>query len=172
MNCCENKTFDDMYARYNKTVYKYVLVSLECNHDRADDCMQDIYAVLLQKTEEIMVHPNPGGFFIVTARNFIKKYKTAQAVNAVRCIPLEKTAPFLRYEEDFSIPEDVDEQLLKTEILRHLDDKEISLYTMFYEQKFSVAEISVRLRITEGNVKVRLYRLRLKVKNKVKEIFK
>jgi RNA polymerase sigma factor (sigma-70 family) len=167
-----NEMFDSLYNRHKDTVYKYVLVSLGFNHDMADDCMQDILMVLLQKHETILAHPNPGGFFIVTARNFIKRYKTAQYNHARRTAPLDEKVNHLSYQVDFqeifnTMP---DTEILKKRIIERLNDKEAGLYELFYERGFSVADTAQRLHLSESNVKVRLFRLRNKVRQMVKEI--
>jgi RNA polymerase sigma-70 factor (ECF subfamily) len=164
--------FDNLYNRYKETIYKYILVSLGFNYDLADDCMQDIFVLLLEKKEIVSSHPNPGGFFIITARNYIKRYKTDQYNYAKKIIPLEDKG--LIYNSDFqniyeSLP---DTETLKSKILQRLNQKELQLYELFYEQQFSVADTAKRLNITDGNAKVRLFRLRLKVRELVQEIFK
>jgi DNA-directed RNA polymerase specialized sigma24 family protein len=134
--------------------------------------MQDIFVLLLEKKEIVSSHPNPGGFFIITARNYIKRYKTDQYNYAKKIMPLEDKG--LIYDSDFqNIYENLpDTETLKLKILQRLNQKEIQLYELFYEQQFSVADTAKRLNITEGNAKVRLFRLRLKVKELVQEIFK
>ncbi len=161
-----NSLFYDIYARYNGTVYKYVLVSLGFDAGLADDCMQDIYLLLLEKSERVERHPNPGGFFIVTARNYIKKYRAGN--RAGRFTPLDDR--HVPGRED--VPEDdTNYDLIKDELLQRLTKQERQLYDAFYERGLSVAEIARCQRITEGNVKVRLFRLRVKVKKMVREIY-
>ncbi|MCL1842558.1 MAG: sigma-70 family RNA polymerase sigma factor [Defluviitaleaceae bacterium] len=164
--------FDNLYNQYKETIYKYILVSLGFNYDLANDCIQDVFVLLLEKKEIIASHPNPGGFFIVTARNYIKRYKTDQYNYAKKIMPLEDNG--LQYHDDLqNIYENYpDTETLKSTILQRLSQKELQLYELFYEQQFSVAEIAKRLSITEGNAKVRLFRLRLKVREHVCEIFK
>lgn len=167
------KLFEDIYAKYHDTVYKYILVSLGFDHSISDDCMQDVILLLLQKADKVIEHPNPGGFFIVTAKNYIKKYKTTIAANSKKITSLEENSFELSYEEKFEdmFEKNDDVELLKREILQRLDHNEMSLYEMFYERKLTISKISENLNISEGNVKVRLFRLRMKVKNMVRELF-
>ncbi|MCL1842635.1 MAG: sigma-70 family RNA polymerase sigma factor [Defluviitaleaceae bacterium] len=164
--------FDKLYNQYKETIYKYILVSLGFNYDLANDCMQDVFVLLLEKKEIVLSHPNPGGFFIITARNYIKRYKTDQYNHAKKIMPLEDKG--LIYNNDFqNIYENLpDTETLKSTILKRLNQKEIQLYELFYEHQFSVADTAKRLNIKEGNAKVRLFRLRLKVRELVTEIFK
>ena len=166
--------FENLYNKHKETVYKYILVSLNFNHDLANDCMQDVFLLLLHKQEVVLAHPNPGGFIIVTARNFIKRHKTAQYNHAKKLAPLDDKTAGLVYHDDLrhiynTLP---DTETLKSSILQRLNNKEISLYSFFYERGFTVADIAMRLNITENNVKVRLFRLRIKVKQMVQEMFK
>jgi len=164
--------FENLYSQHKETIYKYILVSLGFNYDMANDCMQDVFVLLLEKKEIISAHPNPGGFFIVTARNYIKRYKTAQYDYAKKIMPLEDNC--LTYDDDFqNIYENLpDTEILKSTIIQRLNHKEIQLYEFFYEHQLSVTDTAKRLDITESNTKVRLFRLRLKVKEMVREIFK
>jgi RNA polymerase sigma factor (sigma-70 family) len=160
--------FEEIYARYHNTVYKYVLVSLGFDAGLADDCMQDIYVLLLEKKDRVEKHPNPGGFFIVTARNYIMKYRTAlqertgrQVAYDDRVIPAREDLP----------DDDTDYDLIKDGLLAKLTYNERKLYGLFYERGLSAAEAAKYLGITEGNVKVRLFRLRVNVKKLVREIY-
>ena len=166
--------FDSLYSKYKESIYKYILVSLGFNYDMANDCMQDVFVLLLQKKEIVSSHPNPGGFFIITARNYIKRYKTAQYNYARTLVPLDEKNIKLTYQDNLqyiyeTIP---DTDKLKSTILQRLNHNEIHLYELFYEQGHSVTDTAKRLNITEGNTKVRLFRLRIKVKQMVQELFK
>jgi len=162
---------DSVYNQYKETVYKYILVSLGFNHEMANDCMQDILVFLLEKKEHISSHTNPGGFFIVTARNYIKRYKTAQYNYAKTLTQLDDK---ISYHDDLrhlyeNFP---DTEILKSTILQRLNQKEIQPYELFYEQGHSVTDTAKRLNISESAAKVRLFRLRIKVKEMVQEFFK
>jgi RNA polymerase sigma-70 factor (ECF subfamily) len=169
----EMELFNEIYLKHSKTVYMYVLVSLNYDNDLADDVIQDVFSLALQKLEVVLSHPNPGGFLIVTAKNYIQKYRASLKKSSKLTSPLDGSSSELSYCEDFdSIFEkkaDIDE--LKREVLAKLSAKEITVYDMFYERKYSVYETAKRLGITENNVKVRLFRLRAKVRNMVKDIF-
>jgi RNA polymerase sigma factor (sigma-70 family) len=162
---------DNIYNQYKETVYKYILVSLGFNHDMANDCMQDILVLLLEKKEIVSSHSNPGGFFIVTARNYIKRYKTAQYNYAKTLAPLDDN---ISYHDDLHHLYEIfpDTDILKSTILQRLNHKEIQLYELFYEQRHSVTNTAKRLEISESAAKVRLFRLRIKVKEMIQELFK
>ena len=166
--------FDNLYNQHRETIYKYILVSLGFNHDMASDCMQDVLVLLLEKREIVSSHPNPGGFFIATARNYIKRYKTTCYKRDTILAPLNDKAAEISYYDDLqhiydSLP---DTDTLKTTILQRLNHKEAQLYELFYEHGYSISETSKRLNISEGATKVRLFRLRIKVKEMVQELFK
>ena len=54
------------------------------------------------------------------------------------------------------------------DIIRNLKDIDISIITMFYYDNTSIKDIAKELNISEINVKTRLYRLRKKIKQKLK----
>lgn len=168
----KKKLLEGIYAEHYQTVYKYVLVSLDFNYPMTDDCMQDIFMLLLEKADKVVEHPNPGGFFIVTAKNYIKKYKTTMSKQAKKVTTLAEM-PVLKYEEDFDqiFEHNADVEMLKKELLKRLNHNEMFIYGLFYEKGISISEISKTLHVSEGNVKVRLYRLRIKVKKMVRELF-
>lgn len=174
MENAEHKTdlFDEIYKEHYKTVYKYIYCSLNFDTNLADDCIQDVLTLLLQKKEAVINHPNPGGYFIITAKNFINKYKASIMNTSRRTAPFDENADSLYYEENFDklFEEHIDIEVLKRELLQRLTEKEIELYIMFYEKKQSISLIARSVGISEGNVKVRLFRLRTKVKGMVHEM--
>lgn|GEM_PF-1765528 len=164
--------FNSVYAKHCDTVFTYILISLNHNKDLANDCMQDTAELIMQKIDTVINHPNPGGFFIVTAKNYIHKYKAMQRKNYMKSVPFDETMSGAAYEVNFDrlIEGRINIKGFKQEILNKLDDNEFALYSMFYEKKMSVSKIAQNLRITEGNVKVRLFRLRVKVKKMVSDV--
>jgi len=75
----------------------------------------------------------------VTARNYIKRYKTAQYNYAKTLAPLDDK---ISYHDDLrhlyeNFP---DTDILKSTILQRLNQKEIQLYELFYEQNSSIEE--------------------------------
>lgn len=169
MACQTDTWFEIIYEKYHITVYKYVLASLRYNRDLADDCMQDIVTLMLQKKDKIYHHPNPGGFFMVTARNYVCKYIVTIANNNRVLKPLDEHISSFSYEEnpdahliEASIETDID--LLKAEVLTRLTHDELTIYQLFYEDNQPVSKIALNLKISVSNVKVRLFRLRIKVK--------
>ena len=93
--------FNNIYAKHHQTVFSYVLVSLNNDHDLAKDCMQDILALILQKLDTIVDHPNPGGFFIITAKNYILKYRTARQRDLNRTVPYDEGMKGASYKDFF-----------------------------------------------------------------------
>ncbi|MDR2167146.1 MAG: sigma-70 family RNA polymerase sigma factor [Clostridiales bacterium] len=172
---CARKTeiFQNIWARHHDTVFAYVLASLNHDSELADDCMQDIVALVLTKMDVVAKHPNPGGFFIVTAKNYIHKYRALRRREIQRNLPFDETTVKAAYEVDFDAIFDrpVNIEKFKREILNKLDFKEMELYQLFYEDGLKISEIAGRLKISESNVKVRLFRLRAKVRKQVTEIF-
>ena len=166
--------FQSIYTKHYETVYTFILISLNNDKDLAGDCMQDTAALVMQKLDIVAKHPNPGGFFIVTAKNFIQKYKAAQRRKQIKSVPFDEAMAAAAYNEDFDriFDERINIEKFKQEVLKELSHKDFELYSMFYERKMSILQIASALQITEGNVKVRLFRLRAKVKTMVSEIFK
>ena len=170
----ENKMdlFNKIYSKHYDTVFKYTLVSLNNNIDLANDCMQDIASLALKKLDTVINHPNPGGFLIVTAKNYIQKHKALIQKNNKLTVSFDETMTNVAYEEDFDriFEERVNIDKLKEEILCELNSAEIGLYCLFYEKKLSVRQTAQNLKISESNVKVRLFRLRVKVRKMVSAI--
>lgn len=164
--------FNAVCAKHYDTVFAYILVSFNNDRDLADDCVQDTMALALQKIDTFLSHPNPGGFLVATARNYVHKHKAAQRKRLLRTASLDEMLDQPSYTEDFDavFDEPVNIDKLKAQILQLLGDKEFALYELFYEKRMSVAQIAKHMQISEGNVKVRLFRLRLKVKKMVSDI--
>lgn len=162
--------FNSLYNEYYALIYKYTLVSLNFNEYLAKDCVQEVFLTVYEKIDIVLKHPNPGGFIIITAKYIVKKHQAKISSQNEKTIPLENTqVKDLSYNVDFDEPDsdDLDLDELKVTLLQSLSSQESLLYNLFYEEKFSIAQIAERLEITPGNVKVKLFRLRAKVKNMV-----
>lgn len=167
-----NFYFEELYKKHYETVYKYILVALNFDHALADDCLQDVFATVYAKMEVVMEHKNPGGFIVITARNFIYKYRHRLSLTQKYTTGFDEAQQsILAYEEDFAgvLEKDIDIEKLKQNFIGMLKENDLLLYMMFYEKKYKVAKISKLLNITENSVKVRLYRLRLSVKKLVRQ---
>ncbi len=165
--------FYQVYDKFKATVYKYIYISLDFNANLADDCIQDVFEAAYGKVEALIHHPNPDGFLIVTARNYIKKYKDYLIKQSKRTVALDTYETSLCYQQDFEegINDSLDLEYLKQLFLSMISEQELGLYKMFYDEQLPVSKISKDLCITENNVKVRLYRLRLKIKEMIKAEF-
>ena len=69
-----------------------------------------------------------------------------------------------RFEIDEALDDETEENLEKLRnILELLPPDERALLTLFYEEEKTIAEIAHILNQSEGNIKVKLYRLRKKL---------
>ena len=133
----------------------YVLRNLKTNNFLvAEDIVHDAFCEAIKKVDNLVEHINPGGWLMQ-----VTKYKIMSA-SRLSC----NSEVF--YNDEYHIPH-TEEQYNLTELLMMIDetfnDKEKRLFDMFYFEGYSIREIAQKESITEGNVKIRMMRLRKKL---------
>lgn len=125
------------------------------NRDGVEDILQETYVEAYRQCEMLMHHENPRGWLYKTASNKVRN--------------------FMRKREQENLPLDCLYEMGATEKLfgelewrlaleRILSPEEADIFWKFYVQGYTGSEIAADLGISEGCLKVRMYRMKKKLR--------
>ncbi len=146
-----------LYEENYEFLLNYVLRNLKTNNFLvAEDIVHDTFCEAIKKEDILKEHVNPVGWLMQ-----VTKYKIKSA-SRLSC----NSEVFYHDSGKYQIPY-TEEQYNLTELRMIIDktfnDKEKKLFNLFYYEGYSVKEIAEKEEISEGNVKIRMMRLRKKL---------
>ncbi len=145
-----DKDLDDLLNQ----AYRYAL-SLTLNENDAFDLVQNSYLKLVEKRKPLII-----SYFIITIRN---QFIDDRRKQKVKWDWLSKLHPSTSYEPNFTV-----EPYLE-KVLSELNVKEREIIFLSVVQEYTAQEISDLMTIPRGTVLSILHRMKLKMKNKLKE---
>lgn len=171
----DDQVINFLYESYYQTLFNYALRKLSGDNDAADECVHFVFDTARAKIKALRFHPNIGGWMFNTLHNRILAKYHEEQIRRHRFVTLTaKLAATLSYEMNFNTEKEIDDATLitmKDALLNELTPSEYELYRLFYIEKESIVNISQLLGLSVGAVKMRLFRLREKIKEKAKKFF-
>ncbi len=131
------------------------------NAQDAEDVVQDTFIQYLSKKQEFESEQHIRAWLIRVAINQAKN-KTTSFFRR-NSLPLEDYMQTLTFESE--------ESSALFEAVMHLPEKYRIVIHLFYYEDYAVKEIAQILKLTENNVKVRLSRGRMLLRNTLKEVW-
>lgn len=169
---------DKLWREYEPYIRKLCNYKLNRHKEYIDDCVQDVFAALVEALHKGTQIEYPKTWLTTVANNMIKDIYSLASKTSDKVISLsEKDLIDDNYFwndtafENTNISED---QILsiKESIIQMLSEDEQKLLTERFEQKLSVVQIAKRYNTTENNIYQKLFRLRGKVRQLIKDYFK
>lgn len=148
---------------------------LSSHPDFIDDCMQDVFLALITACRDEKEIKNYRAWLTKVTVNKINDFYRDEKKKEEREISLEEENLKASSDFDYSYTEDINEKDLDAHlenILSSLTDREKELIEDFYQKNLSGREIAEKLEISETNLRQQIFRLKRKVTEKVREIFK
>lgn len=159
--------FNRIYGLYGKSIFNFCLSRLSGDVECAEDCTQETFIVFYKRLAKGESFEEPRAFLYKTAVNIIMRSKTKQQKRAVNETELDDKIPFVQSET--KIESDIDYESVLKRIDELLSEDEMKLFTLFFIENLKVKDISQLLNITPGACSTRLLRLRIKLKDGIKE---
>ncbi len=157
---------DFSYLYSHSYPYLYQLVaSIYCNPCFIEDILQEIYLAAWEHFQ-ISTHPNPLGWLVVTARHKAYDMMRRQMRETQKFIPLGEDADLaLGFSSSFQEPMSriLEREGLYPNIRPLLSEDELTLLVAYYDEGFSVADLSRRMNISDHACYMRLHRARKKL---------
>jgi RNA polymerase sigma-70 factor (ECF subfamily) len=164
----QEAAFDELYQRYSRRLLYYFYRMLGQDEDTAQDFLQDLFIKIVEKPQLFNPSQQFSTWVFAVAHNLCKNEYRKQAVRKV-------LVPGLDVDQlaEESIPAEVlfDNQLFQQWLqagLDVLDDDQRTTFLLFYQEHFSIREISEVLGCAEGTVKSRLFYVKRKLANQLK----
>ncbi|MGN0526938.1 MAG: RNA polymerase sigma factor [Acutalibacteraceae bacterium] len=161
------RKFNDLWNEYHEFIENFCTYRLQSMPDIIEDCIQDVFLDLykaLEKGEEIKY---PKAWLTVVANNKIKDLYTRRAKETENTVSLnmlleKNTLNEELYSVDIGIS---DEEILrqKENILNTLTEDELYILNLRITEEKSFTEIAEILNISEGNARIRFFRIKKNV---------
>ncbi len=152
--------FTEFYMEYFEEIYRYVCHKLP-NSQIAEDITQETFYTAYKKRDIFLSHPFPKRWLLCTARN--KVHELCRKMKRWAEAPLGELGQEIAVEE---IGYDFTE--LELTALRVLSEGDWELLRNYYLLGMTISDLAQQNEITEGNMRVRLTRLKQKVRNAIK----
>lgn len=157
----EEKGFGEFYDVTYSALYGYVRGKMGADTS-IEDILQETYFEAYKKREKLKSHPKPVGWLFKTADFMIKNWKRRKDNQIVSLEIFSDMSDKLYVCEEY---EKIEWRLMLQEIL---SETERELVRLHYQERYSSAEIAALYGMTEGNIRVRLCRIRRKIREKMR----
>lgn len=164
--------FEQLCVDYYEKILRYLYGALG-DEAAARDCTQEVFLTACQKSELLRRHPNPGGFLFQTAKILAHKTRRESFSRMLREISADENtaeAADLQAEIETALDNEINETEYIEAVLSRLSNEKRRLYSLYYLNKKSMAEISLLFRVEETAVRMRFVRLRREIREIVAEV--
>ena len=162
-NYMNNKTLDldriiDEFTPYIKTVINN-MVGDNLSFEDKEEILTDTFFILWKNRDLEIIHLE--SYLAGISRNLIKeKFKKLNIIYS-----LDDFENVIEFDDNIDMITDQREKLSRLEIgYKALNEEEFKILTMFYYSFKSIKEIAKELKLSETNVKTKLFRIRKKLK--------
>ena len=151
---------------YGSYVYTIVNNSINGNED-IEEIVSDVFLALWQNREKIQEEADLKPYLIVITKNLIKKKYRDLKKNVSTC-DIDDLENVIASQMDISqIVENDEKKQIISNTIKHLQEEEKAIFTLYYYNNKMIKEIASYLKISTTKVKVSLHRIRKKVKKEL-----
>lgn len=162
--------FENICRENYPKIYNYILARTK-SREAAEDITQEVFLIAYKKGEYFLSHENPVAFLYLSAKNLLFDYFRESA----------KAAPLKEQEiEDVSGDvfekicinhiDSIDEDFYLKQVLDSLNEKERSLYELYYIFKKPMKTIAKDMHLNEAALRMKYVRLRKKIRHIVADL--
>ncbi|EOR95499.1 putative RNA polymerase ECF-type sigma factor [Arcticibacter svalbardensis MN12-7] len=171
----DNRAFTEVFNRYWDKMYIHALRMLE-DEDEAKDLVQDIFASLWTKCNELQLHTNLAGYLYVATRNKVLNYIRQKKTRA----GFEDALALYIDQNQYSVIDKICEKELASALeseITHLPEKMRKVFELSRYIHLSHKEIGLQLNITDHTVKkqignaLKILRIKMKLEGTITIIF-
>ncbi len=165
------KSFEELCRDHYGRIYRYIY-AMTGGKESAEDLIQDVFAVALQKGGAFLTHENPPAFLYRTARNLTltylkrrQKYEADYLDEEYASGDADLCAQLLR-ERD----REIDETAYAGAVIGSLSGRQRELYRNRYVENRPIREIAADAGVSETAMRMRLVRLRREIYEAVRNL--
>ncbi len=165
------KTFEKICEDNYGRIFKYIL-GMTGDRACAEDLTQEVFLIAYKKKRKFEKHEKPEAFLYKTAKNLVLAYFR----KSKREIIMEPDENISDKEGDIfqqlckRHEEGIEIEMYKTEVIKHLSEKNKQLYHNYYVEHQAMREIAEEMGVSEAAVRMKYVRLRKEVKRIVKDL--
>ncbi len=173
--------YEDLCNQYFERIYFYcqrLVRGQEQFMDFVEDCTQNTFLEARKQISRLRTHPNVEGWLYTTARNLINHSYRSFYIKKKHEVVLDDniSASLIGFEnemEEFlNNTNTIDWDRLCADILGQLNQNEYELYRDYYKSNLSVSELAKKYDVSGNAMTKRIYRLKKKIKNLIRDYFK
>lgn len=150
------RAFDELYIRYHKRLYFFMLKLLNNNQERAEDFLQDIFLTIVERPELFDADKKFYTWvFTIAANKCRTEYRNLKPE-----ISTDHTEVSGTYSNVEELIAQVDAGMFLQHLGRALDDLNFDhkeTFILRFQEGFSIQEIAVMMNCSVGTVKSRIY---------------
>lgn len=154
------KEYNDAVHEYTKNVFRFLMKSLK-DEDTAKDILQDCYLKLWENRKKIQATKIKSWLFAVAHNAMINYWKKEGRTTKLNGFENSQT---VHQKHNFDLKSVIDHELNKLPAIQK------SIILLRDLEGYEYKEIAEILRLNESQVKVYLFRARVKIKNSVKSL--
>ena len=134
-----------------------------------EDCEAEVLALASEAGADLLYHPNPAGWFVLTAKNVVYNVlrKERKACDMTSSKPIEEVSDSEDLLEDI-VYENWIQQGVIEELLSRLSPREQAVYELLFVRGFSIREAAKELHIQESTLRSTKQNLIDKIKRDIK----
>lgn len=168
----ERLFLEKLCEEYYEKILRY-LYGVLGDESAARDCAQDVFLTACQKSDSLRRHPNPGGFLFQTAKNLARKSRRLSFSRLLRELPAGEDAAETadpRADVEAALDERIDETEYIETILSQLSEEKRRLYSLYYLNGNTMAQVAAMLGLSETAARMRYVRLRREIRGIITEV--
>ena len=152
------------YSSYIDTIISNMTNNTICNEDKEEIC-SNVFFVLWKNTNNLNINKYLSSYIAGITRNLVREYFRNKSNN----IDISEYENKLYIYDKINIFDDNYEKINKIKkIIEKMRDLDKSIFIDYYYSSKSIRDIAIEKKISETNVKQRLYRIRKKIRKEVK----
>ncbi|MBQ7669317.1 MAG: sigma-70 family RNA polymerase sigma factor [Clostridia bacterium] len=165
--------FEELYRRFYAPIFEYCLTRLSFDRDASAEAADNAFLALHRRWDDLEIGGNVKLWLYRAADNYIKKALRKRERAYRKTVQLgdgddyENDAAFSRFDEYFST--DVPEEELISRVRSALPEEKRELFSLRYEKKKKLSEISELLGTPYSTVRRRLAGMEAEIRDAVKK---
>jgi RNA polymerase sigma-70 factor (ECF subfamily) len=161
------QAFDELYSRYSKRMLNFFFRMLNCDREKAEDMLHDLFLKIIEKPESFDSTRTFSTWFYMLAGNMVRnEYRSLHTRNEYEQHRRNQPETGM----DFT-GEDMDKQLFHRQLQAELNDLNPEariLFNLRFVEEMSVKKIAEILECPEGTVKSRLFNMTRQLSKKLR----
>ncbi len=153
----EQQAFDELYARYSKSMLNFFFRMLNFDREKAEDMLHDLFLKIIEKPHLFDSSKTFSTWIFCIAHNMVKNEYRNQQVRTEY-----KNYQTFSQEQTITSVDKIDKDLFHQKLHAELEKIDAELRTLFnlrFTEEMSIKQIAEILECPEGTVKSRLFYL-------------